>query len=139
MAVSGATRGHGGVVRIGRGTTTPTWTTLVGVGDFSFPARSVEEIDVTSHSSPDGVAEFIPGTSDYGSISFTIDYVPGNPSDVTLLAIEASREFIQLGMHAPDETEERFAAYLSKYERAVPVKGVMKSTLTFRVSGVVTP
>lgn len=139
MAVSGARRGHGGVVRVGRGTTTITWTTLVGVGDFTFPARTIEEIDVTSHSSPEGEAEYIPGIADLGSVSFSIDYVPGNPSAVTLKAIEASRELIQLGMAVNGGTEEVFVAFLSKYERSVPVKGVLKSNLTFRISGTVEP
>ena len=137
MAVSGARRGHGGVVRVGRGTTTITWTTLVGVGDFTFPARTVEEIDVTSHSSPVGTLEFIPGSADFGSVGFTLDYVEGNLSDVCLLAIEASRELVQLGLKTRTAAEERFVAFLSKYERGVPVKGVQRSNVTFRVSGTV--
>ena len=136
MAVSGARLGQGGRVRVGRGGG-PTWTTLVGVGDFSFPARAVEEIDVTSHSSPAGTMEFIPGLADFGSVSFMLDYVEGNAGDVCLLAIEASRELIQLGLKTKDGTEERFVAFLSKYERGVPVKGVQRSTVAFRISGTV--
>lgn len=139
MAVSGAKLGQGGAIRVGRGTSTITWTTLVGVGDFSFPSRTVEEIDVTSHSSPVGTQEFIPGPADFGSVSFTLDYVEANPTDVTLLAIEASRELVQLGVKTKDGTEERFVAFLSKYERGVPVKGVQRSNVTFRISGTVAP
>ena len=135
MAVSGAKLGQGGVVRVGRGGT-PTWTTLVGVGDFSFPARTVEEIEVTSHSSPVGTMEFIPGPADFGSVSFTVDYVEASTTDACLIAIEASRELVQLGLKTRTGTEERFVAFLTKYERGVPVKGVQRANVTFRVSGV---
>lgn len=134
MAVSGATLGHGGVIRVGRGAT-PTWTTMIGVGDFTMPDGSVEDIDVTSHSSPAGEIETVPGLLDRGVVGFDLDYVPDSTTDVCLTAIKASRELVQLEMKVPGGDPEVFAAYLKSYKRSIPVKGVMRASVEFKIAG----
>lgn len=139
MAVSGAKTGRGRI-RVGRGAT-PTWTELLGVGDFTMPDGQVEDIDVTSHSSPAGELEKVPGLLDRGSVSFSLDFVPGSATDICLKAIKESREIVQLEMNPDweneDSEDETFAAYLKSYKRTSTVKGVLKSEVEFMIAGVV--
>ncbi len=139
MAVSGAKRGRA-LVRVGRGDT-PTWTEILGAGDITAPDGTVEDIEVTSQSSPRNEKEFIPGRIDRGSMNFTLDFVEGLPTDVCLKAIKASQEIVQLEITLDRDDEdseaEVFAAYLKSYKRTTPVNGVQKAEVEFKIAGLV--
>ena len=139
MAVSGAKTGRA-LVRVGRGAT-PTWTEMKGAGYITAPDGTVEDIEVTSQSSPKGEKEFIPGRVDRGSMSFTLDYVEGQPTDVCLKAIKLSQEIVQLEITLDrddnDSEAEVFAAYLKSYKRTTPVNGQQKAEVEFKIAGLV--
>ncbi|WP_323041144.1 phage tail tube protein [Gemmobacter sp.] len=138
MSVTGVNIGWGAVIRIGRGVT-PTWTTLAGVGDFSFPQMQADDIDVTSHSSPDRTKEFIPGMIDNGEMSIPLDSVPGSTQDILLRVLNQTKELIQVGITPAGTglTEEVYACYVRSYDRQAPVQGKASATLALRISGIV--
>jgi len=140
MSTTGVNIGWGAVVRIGRGAT-PTWTTLQGVGDFEFPQMQADDIEVTSHSSPNRTKEFIPGMIDNGEMSLPLDYIPEDAQDVLLLELAQANppEMIQLGITPAGTglTEEVYAAYVRQYRRSAPVQGKSTATLVLRINGLV--
>lgn len=137
MSTTGVNIGWGAKVRIGRGVT-PTWTELVGLGDFDFPQAQADDIDVTSHSSPNRTKEYIPGMTDNGELSIPIDYVPNGDQDLLLRYLQQQGELIQIGITpAGVLTEEVYAGYVKTYTRAAPVQGKSSATLVFRINGIV--
>lgn len=137
MSETGVELGYGAKIRIGRGAT-PTWTELKGVGDFDMPNGETDEVDVTSHSSPNRTKEYIGGLNDNGSIDIPIDWVPGSTTDVLLRVLRRTGELIQLEITpAGETTPEVYAAFVKNYARSAPVQGKATGTITFRMNGIV--
>ncbi|GGE26615.1 hypothetical protein SAMN05421774_11253 [Gemmobacter megaterium] len=138
MSTTGVNIGWGAVVRIGRGET-PDWTTLEGVGDFEFPQMQADDIDVTSHSSPNRTKEFIAGMADNGEMSLPLDYIPDNPQDLLLRVLNQTKELIQVSIRPAGSNldPEVYACYVRSYGRTAPVQGKSSATLVLRISGIV--
>lgn len=138
MAFTGVTLGYGAKIRIGRGST-PTWTELVGPGDFDLPNGERERIDATSHSSPNGRKEYIAGLIDNSTLSVPIDWIPDSDQDAMLFELYMSvpAELIQLEITPAGGTAEVYAAEVVNYVRSAPVQGKATATITFSLSGLV--
>lgn len=137
MSVTGVNIGWGARLRIGRGLPA-VFTALVGHGDFDFPQAQAEDIDVTSHSSPNRTKEFIPGIIDNGEISVPIDYIPNNEQDQLLRYLQQTGELIQIEITPGGvSTPEIYAGYVRQYTRSAPVQGKSTATLVFRINGIV--
>lgn len=141
MASTGVRLGHGTVVRIGRGAT-PTWTTLTGVEDLTFPDQARGDEDVTSMDSPNETEEHIQSLRAAADWSMTKHFVPEDAEDVLLNSLEASGETVQLEITpAGSLVPRRWRCYVKNWLPTMPVKGAMKATLTLKVMAkiVVTP
>lgn len=136
MSTTGVNIGWGAGVRIGRGAT-PTWTALVGIGDFDFPAAQSDKIDVTSHSSPNRTKEFIPGMTDNGDMAVPLDYIPDSDQDQLLRYLQYSGEIIQIEITPKGGTAEAYAGYVATYTRQAPVQGKSSANLVFTINGIV--
>lgn len=137
MSTTGVGIGYGALVRIGRGET-PAWTPLVGVGDFDLPAGEADEVDVTSHSSPNRTKEYVAGLRDNGSLSIPLDYVPESDQDTLLRVLHRTGELIQIEITAVGATTpEVYAGFVRTYGRTAPVQGKSMATLTLRINGIV--
>lgn len=137
MSTTGVNIGWGAKIRIGRGPT-PTFTALVGLGDFDFPQAQAEDIDVTSHSSPNRTKEYIPGIIDNGELTVPIDYIPNSDQDKLLRFLQQTGEMIQIEITpAGVTTPEIYAGYVRQYQRSAPVQGKSTGTLGFRINGIV--
>ncbi|MFD1913801.1 phage tail tube protein [Halodurantibacterium flavum] len=134
MSFTGVGLGYGARIRIGRGAT-PAWTTLIGPGDFELPAGEVDEIEATSHDSPNRTKEFIPGLTDNGTMTVPVDYIPGNDQDVLLRELRRTGELIQLEITPAGGTPELWAAWVKSYGRSAPVNGKATATIGFRING----
>jgi hypothetical protein len=133
MASVGVKLGHGTVVRIGVGAT-PTWTTLTGVEDVSFPDQTRADEDVTSMDSPNETEEFIPGLRAAADWSVTKHYVPEDAEDVLLAGLEASGAQVLLEITPRGATvPHRWQGYVKKWLPSMPVKGAMKAELTMKI------
>ncbi|TQS73297.1 hypothetical protein ERN12_05945 [Rhodobacteraceae bacterium] len=139
MSTTGVNIGYGVKVRLGRGAS-PNWVVLKGVGDFDMPDGEADDVDVTSHSSPNRTMEFIAGMIDNGLLAIPLDYVPDSEQDVMLLELRNTGELIQMGITPPgSQNEEIYAAFVKSYKRSLPVKGKASATLNMRVNGLVEP
>lgn len=58
---------------------------IAGVGDLTGPEISVNPIDVTSHDSPDGFAEFRGGLADAGEVGFELFFDPNSTAHARLV------------------------------------------------------
>lgn len=133
MASTGVRIGHGSTVRIGRGST-PTWTTLSGVQDFTFPNKAPNDVDVTSHDSPGNSEEFIAGLQTAPDWALSKHYVPEDAEDVLLQDLEESRELVLIEITpAGATTPHVWQAWLKTWLPGVPVKDAMKGEATFKV------
>ena len=133
MASTGVKLGKNTVVRIGRGAT-PTWTTLSGCEDVSFPDRTRADEDVTSMDSPDDTEEFIPGLRTAADWTLTKHYVPEDPEDELLQDLEGSGELVLLEITPPGATIPHvWQGYVKKWLPTMPVKGAMKGELGMKI------
>jgi len=140
MSYTGVEAGIKDVVAVGRLVgNTYTYTTLVGVGDIPLPEGTSDKIEVTSQSSPGNSKEYILGRTEYGDVSFEMDWVPGSATDTVLLAVHASREDINLRYTIYDvqaNTSEVyiFAGNLMTYGRTSPNGDKRTATATFTIN-----
>ena len=118
-------------------------TKVAEVTNVSFPDESVAEVEVTHYESPGRAREFIPGLSDNGSITFTINWVPGSATDDMLIAAKADRanrvfRIVTPGTDDVDGQMFTFPAFISGLSRAAPIDDRMTADVTLRVAGAVT-
>lgn len=137
MSTTGVGLGYGAKIRIGRGAV-PTWTEILGPGDFDMPTGEADEVDVTSHSSPNKTKEYIPGLQDNGTMAVPVDWVPESDQDMLLRYLRQTGEIIQVEITpAGAATPEIYAGFVKGYGRSAPVQGKATGTLTFRINGIV--
>jgi hypothetical protein len=133
MASTGVKLGMGTLVRIGRGAT-PTWTTLTGCEDVTFPDRVRADEDVTAMDSPDFTEEFIPGLFTAADWSITKHYVPDDANDVLLSDLEDTGEKVLLEITPPGAADPHvWQGYVKKWLPTIPVKGAMKGELGMKI------
>lgn len=137
--MSDALIGYGTRLYMGATANATTLTKLAEVTSVAFPDESVAEVEVTHYESPGRSREFIPGLSDNGSITFTINWVPGSATDALLIAAKADRanRLVRIVTPGPDGQMFTFPAFISGMTRAAPIDDRMTSDVTLRVAGAV--
>ncbi len=137
MSTTGVGIGYGATIRLGRGAD-PTWTGLVGIGDFDLPTSEADEVDNTSHSSPGRAKEYGAGMLDNGTMSVPLDYIPDTEQDILLRVLNRTGEIIQIEITpAGAQTPDVYAGFVRSYGRTAPVQGKSTATLVLRINGVV--
>lgn len=136
--------GYGSTFKIATSGDSPTdFVSLGEIFNITPPSETVDQVDVTHMQSPSRRREFISGLIDGGECSFEMNWVPGSDGDLELneilaLAIGVSRRrFCQI--RYPNGVTHTFEAELQSYEKSVPTDDKMSATVTFKVTGVVTP
>ena len=132
MASTGVKLGKGCRVRIGRGAT-PTWTTLIGVGDVTFPEQARSSVDVTHMDSPGMTEEEIPGLRPVAEWTLSQHYIQGNAVDVLLSDLEDTGESVLLEITPPDGTAVSWAAIVKGWTPTFPVKDKQTAELKMAV------
>lgn len=132
--------GHGTVIRVGTNPAAISATVTLGrVRSITPPPFSRDTVDVTSMESAGMVREFIPALIDRGEMTVEILWVPGDPTDDAILAMQAEREprlieisLPQINTPAPTCT---FRALLTGYEQTVELEAELSATITLKVTG----
>lgn len=129
--------GYGAVMAYGDGASPEVFTTFAEVTSITPPAAQIDIIDVTHMASPGTAREFIAGLIDYGEASFEINLIPGTGADSAIRSQFAARTTKNYRISFPDSpaTTEVFAAFVTGYERNVPVDDRMTATITLKVTG----
>ncbi|MEH6721052.1 MAG: phage tail tube protein [Aurantimonas endophytica] len=97
--------------------------------------ESTDRVDVTHMQSPDRRREFVAGLIDPGEASFTINWIPGNPTDVFLRELRTSGETRQHQIEFPNGVTVSFNAVLLSFSKAIPIDDRMTATITVAPSG----
>jgi len=140
MAASEALIGYGCLFAIGDGATPEVFTDLAEVIDITPPSDSLDIIEVTHMTSPNRIKEFIPGLSDPGECSFTINFLPGEDDDDAIQALRGAVSpsnfritFPAVGSAA--RVTWTFAGFLVGYEPTVPTNDRMTAAVRIKVTG----
>lgn len=128
---------YGTVLKLGNAAGT-VFTAISEVKDISGPAYSLDTIDVTSHSSPDGWEEIIPAFKRNGEVSFDLNYTPSDATqNITtgLFSVLNAREVRTFQLVWPDEYGVSFDAMVTAFEPQSPVGDARTASITLKVSG----
>lgn len=130
----------GTLLKIGDGGGTEVFTTIAEVRDISGPSLKLDTEEVTSHSSTAGWREYIGTLLDAGEVTFDINFIPTAATHsqtsglIKDLKNKTLRNF-QLVFPNVGATTWAFAAYVTGFEPAEPVEGVLAASVTLKISG----
>lgn len=116
----------------------PPASTFVDIGEpfeITPPQQLDDEIEVTHFGSPDGTKEFIGGLTDPGECSFTINYVPGGPTETLILAAKALRKPVAFKFTWPNGAVWAFDLLVRGFQPAAPLNDRLTAQVTGRCSG----
>lgn len=121
------------------------YTALPQVRDITGPGISRGSTDVTTHDSPDGWREFLPGLPDGGEISFEVSWDPGTATHKQTAGTGFLGDFDSTGCTIPawqftlpvctGTAIWTFDAFYTGAEGAVPVEGELIQSLTAKITG----
>jgi hypothetical protein len=127
-----ATKSHGTLLAIvGFGT-------VAEVGDIKGPELTRDDIDATTHDSPDDFEESIAGLKKSGNVTFKINW---NPSDPTHGGTGSLWDLYGTGVEtdftitSPRGDELAFAATVQGIGPDFPVNGLIAADITLKVTG----
>jgi predicted secreted protein len=94
----------------------------------------VEDLDVTSHDSPEEWREFIGGLKDGGELSFEINFDPAVHAELLdLLGVTRDHKLVLPA--AADDAEVDFQGHISSLSAAAPHDDKLSATASVKVSG----
>lgn len=118
------------------GTTLTLDATPIGqIQDIDGPNLSTDTDEITNHSSPDAVEEFIATIKRTGEITFPLVFNPGNAAHASLFAEWEGRTLSAYVMTYPDGSTWEFDAYCTGFAMTAPVNGHLSANITLRPSG----
>lgn len=122
-------------LRRGDGAPTEVFTAIAEATSISGPGIEREEIDVTSHQSPNAWMEFIGGLKNAGEVSAEVNYDPVEHDSLVADFNDADPRNYQLAFPTSPETVWSFAAILTGFEPDSPHDDKLSAELTFKITG----
>lgn len=111
-------------------------TPIAQIQDVSGPALSTDTDEITNHSSPGGVEEFIPTIKRTGEVTFPLVFNPADETHQTLVAAWAAKSLDAYTLRTPDGGYGwDFDAYVTGVGQAYPFGGHLSCDVTLRPSG----
>lgn len=117
---------------------TPTGSTYVVIGEpfeITPPKQMDDEVEVTHYGSPDGSREYIGGLTDPGECTFSINYIPGGPTETLLFDAKATRKPRGFRMTWPNGVTWTFDLLIRGLQPSAPLSDRLTMEVTGRVSG----
>jgi hypothetical protein len=135
--------GFGTLLKIGDGGGTEVFTTVAEVRNIDGPAMATDTIEITNHSSPSAVKEFIASLTDTGQITLTVNFLPTNATHnptTGLIRDQIARNKRNFQLVFPDtaHTTWQVAAYVTAFQTHMPTADALTADVTLKVSGVPT-
>lgn len=138
MAATVGTSGFGTLLKVGDGASpTEAFTAIAEVKSISGPSMSMETIDATHMESPSGYREILPSFRNGGEVSFDLNFLPANATQVGLLTsfTNASLKNYQLIFPDSGTTTWGFAAYVTGFSPSAAVDDILAASATLTISG----
>lgn len=132
----------GTLLKIGDGASpTEVFTTIAEVKDISGPSVALGTEEVTSHDSG-GWREFVPTLLEGGEVTFDLNFNAGNTQGFSGGLyddmIDKTRRNFKIVLPTTTSKTGSFAAYVTGFELAAPVEGVLTASVTLMISGSIT-
>lgn len=109
---------------------------IVGeVTEVTPPNEQASDVVATHLRSPDRKHEYIPGFIEPGEASLSINWIPGNPTDVLLQDLKVSGARRMHRITWPNGVAWEFTGYVKGFEPSAPIDDRMTATVTLKVSG----
>jgi hypothetical protein len=133
--MSDAILGYGIVYEIASADSPGTWDELGEVTDIELPSDETEEVDVTHYQSLDRTREFLAGLINPGEASFTINWIPGNATDLILRALRVSGDTRQHRITFSSGVSVTFPAFIKGYAPSAPIDDRLSAQFTIKKAG----
>lgn len=103
--------------------------------DLSPPNAQSDDVDVTHYASPNKTREYIKGLTDPGDASLTINWVPGDATDIIIQALNDSGAVRSQQITWPNGVIWTFDGFVKGFEPSPPIDDKMTATISIRVTG----
>lgn len=128
----------GTLLKIGDGGGSEVFTTIAEVRDIKGPGLTLNLEDATNHSSPAGWEERIPTTLQGGTVELEVNMIPSHATQsysagVLRDLVNKTKRNFQIVF--PSATTWLLPSYVTKFEPATPVKGIMRASITLEITG----
>lgn len=111
------------------------WTELLEVFDMTPPNPQTDQVDRTHYKSPNRTREFVSGLTDLGSLSLSMNYIPGSATDLFILAWRASAENRKTRLVYASGVKQTVPAFPLGYTRGIPLDDKMTAELELKAAG----
>jgi hypothetical protein len=113
-----------------------TFTDIPNLGDFELPLGEVDIHDATSHDSPGGYEEVVPGVKRRGEITIPIQFDPANAVHKWLVENNGTtKNFRATGPTSAGVFTATFDAIIQSANLSMPVNGVWGGSFSLKVTG----
>lgn len=110
------------------------YTTVPGVGDFNVPLGERDDIDVTSHDSPDTTEESVPGIARLASFSAPMCWDSTNTEQKRIEDAHKDNLVVGLDITFVDGSTAKGDAFVKNIEFQNPVNGKFDANVSFKWS-----
>ena len=133
--MSSATKSRGTKIQVDTGG--GTFADIPEAKDITFASPRTDEIDVTNQDSASGTKEFIAGDNDFGTVTFSCNYIPANARHVAILSdqVAGTKRQWRVLLASPHSLAQEFEAFVQTAGRNATVSGVYELNVTLRVTG----
>lgn len=132
--------------RIGYGTTigyrplgsqaNAAYTVIAEVQDISGPSLSLDTVDATHMTSPNGYRQFIAGLKDAGEVSFDVNFLPADTSQQGVTTALEGGTALEWRLDWPGTTVMwDFVGFVTGFEPASPLDDKMTASITIKLTG----
>lgn len=130
----------GTFLKLGDGASSETFTTVTEVLDIKGPNMESQTEDVTSHSSTAAWVEKIVTLLEAGDVTFDVNWIPGHATQsysAGLLKdmINKTLRNFQLVIPAASTVTWTFAAYVTRFQPDLKVKGAQRASIRLEITG----
>jgi predicted secreted protein len=133
--MSDAAIGHGSAFAIGDGAGPEVFTEVAEVTSITPPNFVRDTVDATHMASPDKWREYVGGLRDAGTVSITVNFVPGGAAQDAIIAKFTADTVSNFKITFPNAEAWTFAAWCTGFATEDPLEGKMTATATFKLSG----
>lgn len=138
--MTSAIKAFGTLLKIGDAATPESFTTIAEVLDIGGPQLTLDTEEATNHSSTDGWEEVIGTILRSGQVTFDVNLLPTGAThsySTGLLKDMVNRTLRNFRLVFPDTavTTWAFAALVVGFEPSAPVAGILRASVTLKISG----
>ena len=140
---SNATAAFGTLLKVGDGGGPEVFTAIAEVKDIAGPQLSTDTEEVTHHQSVRAFEEFVATIKRTGEVTFPVNWLPNDATQDFTTGIgndydDRTKRNFQLVYASSPTVTWAFAAFVTGYEPAAEVAGVLEGSITLKLTGAVT-